>query len=143
MRIAVGLLACLGASIANLAFADDPPAVPAPGPAAVSAPATATTAPSTPASAVAATQPASPAKPMPAVVVTADLDSKEKHFLAEGYKVEMHHGQKLYCRREEVLGSRLGAQKNCSTVEQLEQTEQDAHRALDRATFQQNNPAGH
>ena len=141
MRIAVGLLACLGACIANLAFADDPPAAPAgaPAPAAVSATAT----PATPASAVAATQPASPAKPTPAVVVTADLDSKEKHFLAEGYKVEMHHGQKLYCRREEVLGSRLGAQKNCSTVEQLEQTEQDAHRALDRATFQQNNPAGH
>jgi hypothetical protein len=66
----------------------------------------------------------------------------DKHFLSEGYKMEMHHGEKVFCRREDVLGSRLGAQKVCSTAQQLTATERQAKASVDRSMMQQNNPTG-
>ena len=35
-----------------------------------------------------------------AVQGTPELDTLEKHFLSEGYKLEMHNGEKHFCRRE-------------------------------------------
>jgi len=68
---------------------------------------------------------------------------QEKHFLAEGYKVEMRHGEKYFCRREDVLGSRLGGQKNCSTAQQLAQNEAEAKRITENAQHQQTHgPSG-
>ncbi|HXY95496.1 MAG TPA: hypothetical protein VEH00_00885 [Steroidobacteraceae bacterium] len=69
-------------------------------------------------------------------------DAQEKHFLSEGYRLEMHHGEKMFCRREDTLGSRLGSKNYCSTAEQLTATERAAQRAMDRSTWQQNNPSG-
>ena len=68
---------------------------------------------------------------------------REKHFLAEGYKMEMRHGEKVFCRREEMLGSRLNAQKVCSTAEQLTRTETEAQASVTRSMMQQSNPTGH
>jgi len=59
------------------------------------------------------------------------MDQLEKHFLSEGYKIEMHNGEKYFCRREEQLGSRLGGSKQCSTAQQLTWTEDDARRAAE------------
>jgi hypothetical protein len=143
MRFVVGVLACMG--VGGLALAD--PAIPAPAPAPTStAPSASTSAASTPAPAAPA--PASPA----AVIVTApattaaaktpEIDQVDKHFLSEGYKMEMHHGEKVFCRREEVLGSRLGAQKVCSTALQLTETERQAKASVDKSMMQQNNPMG-
>jgi hypothetical protein len=53
----------------------------------------------------------------------------------------MHHGEKVFCRREEVLGTRLGGQKVCSTVIQLKATEEQAKASVDRNMMQQNNPS--
>jgi hypothetical protein len=61
------------------------------------------------------------------------MDQVEKHFLSEGYKVEMHNGEKYFCRHEEQLGSRLGGQKQCTTAQQLMFTEKDARRQLEHA----------
>lgn len=139
MRFFVALLACAGA--VNLAFADDPPAAPANPPAAgAAAAATASAAAATSAPASAA-QPAATAKP--AAPAAEQVDVQEKHFLAEGYTLEMHHGNKLFCRREEQMGTRLGAQKVCATSEQLTATERDAKRAMDRPMMPQNNPTVH
>jgi hypothetical protein len=57
---------------------------------------------------------------------TAAVDPAEKELLAKGYKIEMHNGERLFCRREEVLGSRLGAGKVCGTKERLKHSEQES-----------------
>jgi hypothetical protein len=70
------------------------------------------------------------------------MDQVEKRFLSEGYKLEMHHGEKVFCRREDLLGSRLGAQKVCSTAQQLTATERQAKASVDHSMMQQSNPTG-
>jgi hypothetical protein len=36
--------------------------------------------------------------------------------MAQGYRPKMRHGQKVFCRTEPELGSRLGGQEVCATV---------------------------
>ena len=55
----------------------------------------------------------------------ADTD-QDQHFRSMGYSLQMHDGDKLWCRREESLGSRVGGKLFCSTPEQLRQIEQQA-----------------
>ena len=107
MRLVVGVLAFLGAGAMTLALADpSSPAPPQPAaPSSSSASAPATTAPS-------ATQtPAPAAKPA--------VDPEEKRLLAQGYRAKMRHGQKVFCRTEPELGSRLGGQEICATIADL------------------------
>jgi hypothetical protein len=122
MRLWAGLLTLIGAGAVSMALADPP------------APAPAT---STPPSSAA---PAAPATPPTAAVITApaDEDLLDKHLRSEGYKVEMRNGQKMYCRKEDVLGSRLGAAtKTCGTAEQLKINEAQAHELVERTQRQQ------
>ncbi len=72
----------------------------------------------------------------------AEVDAQEKHFLAEGYKMEMRNGEKVFCRREEELGSRLGAHKVCGTGLQLQNIERESQDSVNRSMMQQNNPSG-
>ena len=111
MRIAVGLLAVLSAGALTSALAD-PPTDAQSAPAAATAPAApaASTAPAT-ATDTAAAKTAPPEKPA--------VDPDVMHFMQEGYKPEMRHGQELYCKKEVVLGSRLNAQKTCGTIAEL------------------------
>jgi hypothetical protein len=143
MRLVVCVLACVGAGGMSLALAD-PPATPTAPPATTQAPAATPATPAQPAAA--ASTPSTPAKAASsdAVVVqgAAEEDNLEKHFLAEGYKMEMHHGEKYFCRREEELGSRLGGQKYCSTAQQLDANEREAKAAVQRGNSQQNNVSG-
>jgi len=113
VTIFTGVLACLGAGTISLALAD-PPAASAP---AASTPAPAAEAPKTDAA----------AKP------AADMDQLEKHFRAEGYQVRMKDGEKLFCKREEVLGSRLSAGMKCATVEALKAREDQDQQSAERA----------
>jgi hypothetical protein len=66
------------------------------------------------------------------------IDQYERHFLAEGYKLEMHNGEKLFCRSEELLGSHLGGRKVCSSLEQLKANEPGARESVER--WQRNSP---
>jgi hypothetical protein len=156
MRFGIGALVCLGAGGISAALAD--PVTPPTTPAATSAPAPSTApkqaapapaAPAadaktaTPAAVAKSATPAADAKSTVLVQGKAEQDALEKHFLSEGYKVEMHNGEKLFCRREEQLGSRLGGYKNCGTAEQLSFTEQEAKAAVQRGQSQQNNPSTH
>jgi hypothetical protein len=131
-------MACVAVGGLSVALADPPaPAASTPAAATQAAPAASSNAPAaTPAAAPAA------ASPTAAVTVTAQDDMMEKHFLSEGYKIEMHHGEKYFCRREEELGSRLGGQKYCSSVQQLAATEKEAQHSVDKSMMQQNNPSG-
>jgi len=139
MRLVVGLLLSVTVGGASVALAD-PPATPAAPPAAQAPAATTATPPATP------NAPATPAKDASSsnVVIqsTPEVEVLEKHFLAEGYKMEMHHGEKYFCRREEELGTRLGGQKVCGTAQQLQATEREAQAAYQRGQSQQNNPSG-
>jgi hypothetical protein len=167
MRFVVGALACMAVGGISVALADPSttsPAQTAPStatpagtsPAATTpapitaAPVTPQAAPATPASttpapaahAASAAAPAQDNKPAVIVQGTPEFDTVEKHFLAEGYKLEMRSGEKVFCRREEQLGSRLGGQKVCSTALQLMVTERQAQASVDKSMMQQNNPAG-
>jgi len=54
----------------------------------------------------------------------------------------MRHGDKMYCRNEDVLGSRVAGRKVCGTVEELETREQLSKEMLGNAQRQQLNPSG-
>ena len=167
MRLVVGALACMAVGGISVALADPSttsPAQTAPStatpadtsPAATTpapitaAPVTPQAAPPTPAStapapaahAASAAAPAQDNKPAVIVQGTPEFDAVGKHFLAEGYKLEMRNGEKVFCRREEQLGSRLGGQKVCSTALQLMVTERQAQASVDKSMMQQNNPVG-
>jgi hypothetical protein len=136
MRFVVrGLAFIIGSGAVTLALAD--PAAPAAAspsvstpPATAVAPATAAPASSAPAAAASATQ----AKPA--------TDADEKRLIAEGYKPEMRNGEKVYCRREETLGTRLGSDKHCATAAQLKSTEQASKAWTDGVQRSQVNPVG-
>jgi hypothetical protein len=66
-----------------------------------------------------------------------------RHFLAQGYKPEMHNGEQIYCRREIAFGSRLTPVKNCGTIEQLKLAEQRARTGVNDAQRNQVNPTFH
>jgi hypothetical protein len=123
-----------------MALAEDPP------PSTTNNSATAAAAPS----AAAATSADSPAPvagaTKSAVTVTAaatpppaapEVDQTDRHFLAEGYKMQMRNGQKVFCRREEQLGSRLGGATTCNSADELKQIETQAHATVERAQNQQ------
>jgi hypothetical protein len=129
LRILAALFACLAYAVAASVRADPPST-------------TANSSAATPPAASASTPAHSNEGSKPTVVVTAPEDILEKHFLAEGYKEEMHNGEKVLCRREESTGSRLGAKRVCSTAQQLQVTEEEAKAAYQRGTTQQTNPKG-
>jgi hypothetical protein len=149
MRLLVGVLACVSVGGISSAAAD-PPASATSAAATPSAPA-ATAAPAVPAAPAAAAPeskaaaPAAEAAKAPGVLIesTPDVDTMEKHFLAEGYKMEMRNGEKVFCRKEETIGSRLQAKKSCGTALQLSETEREAKASVSRSMMQQNNPSGH
>jgi hypothetical protein len=138
MRFVVSALACVGVGALSVALAEPPKdsaaAAPAAAAPAAAAPAPAATVAIPPAVTITGTRPATPAAP--------DVSLDEKHFLAEGYKMEMRHGEKYFCRNEELLGTRLGREKVCSTAQQLKATEQQAQASVTKSMMQQNNPAG-
>jgi hypothetical protein len=111
MRFTVPVLACVTAGAISLALAD--PSTPAQQqPAAAPSSSAPAAAPAT----AAATPPAKPA-----------VDPDEKRLIAMGYRPEMRNGERVFCRREEVLGSRLSVKKLCGTPKDL-QAAQTAYR---------------
>jgi hypothetical protein len=143
MRFLSATLLCLGAAALTPCLADPPastttasqpatPAANATAPASTSTPAAAPA--SEPAAAKTASTDSTAAKPTPSD------DAEEKELLNAGYTPEMHNGTKLWCKREQEIGSRLGSrQKTCGTAEQLilaQQRAQDQFRQPQAASFQ-------
>ncbi|SRR6266436_5294088 len=130
MRFVVGALACMAVGGISLALADPSTTASAPSP--PSAP----SAPSAPAAAALTPAPATPApvtpQTAPAAAATPAIDPEERRLLAQGYRMQMRHGEKVFCRREEVLGSRLEGKMNCSTAQQLKSTQDQAQEAAQR-----------
>ena len=104
MRIAVGLLMCLGG--ASTTWATDPPAqTPSPAAAPSASTPAATPTPTTPAA-------------TPSAAKTTELTADEKNYLSHGYKLQIKGGQKYFCRSEAEVGSRF-AKTTCRTSEQM------------------------
>ena len=95
----------------------------------------------TPAAAAAAATPATPAAPA-AAAAKPDVDPFEKHLMAAGYRPEMQNGEKVYCRKETPLGSRVGGVKNCGTAEQLKLREDQTKQGVGQAQRASVNPKG-
>lgn len=146
MRSSIGILAFIGFGAVAVAFAD---------PSATETATTATAAPAAKATAAAPAQPAAastpatssatPAAPKvaaPAASTSAAEEERERHFLSEGYRPEMRNGEKVFCRREETLGSRLRPTKMCASALQLTETERQAKSSMDGSVMQHSNPTG-
>lgn len=142
MRFAVAALACAGLGLVSFAFADPSNPTPAPGTPASSTPPAAASSPAAAAPAAAPAVPAAPtAAPAPPPAPPPKIDFVEKHLLSEGYHVEMHNGERMFCHREEILGSRVDGRKVCNTKEQLELTENQNKLDLQRTQQQYASPS--
>jgi len=85
-----------------------------------------------PASTPAASPPATPA-----------VSAAEQRLMSLGYKPQMRNGEKIYCRREAALGSRISASQHCGTVAELSTTTQEGKDYLEKTQRSQLNPVGH
>jgi hypothetical protein len=142
MRFASAILIGLSAVGLTPCLADPPNSTAAP----ASQPAPpATSASSTPASAPAEAAPAAKAassQASPATQAAPTLDADEKQLMNAGYTPEMHNGTKLWCKRENEIGSRLGSrQKTCGTAEQLMLAQQRAQEQFRQPQAASNVPA--
>jgi hypothetical protein len=158
MRLAVAMLACLG--VGSIALSDTPPPTPpaaaastlspaspaapesekAPAPPEVAS-ASAATAPPEVASASAATAPPSASAPTgESPKPAAATDPRVKQLLAKGYRPETRNGEKVYCKTEGELGSRIAAKKVCGTVDEWQSRVQDSKDAAERVQLHQLNP---
>ncbi|MBS0579856.1 MAG: hypothetical protein JSR36_11430 [Proteobacteria bacterium] len=112
--MALGALATAGAQTPPVATPSAAPATPASAPPAAAAPAAA---------------PASNASAASAAAATAAIDRK---MISRGYKPEMAGNDRVYCRKEDQIGTRLAPKKVCLTAEQADLAEHDAKEYAER-----------
>jgi cytoskeletal protein RodZ len=118
----IALLTLLGAGVFTVALADTPAdqAAASP-PAATAAPAASSTS-STPATATATSSNAATASSPASAAAGPAKESDtalEKRLTNSGYKSRMRNGQKVWCKQQGELGSRLGGQEVCGTPDEL------------------------
>jgi len=110
----------------------------------VSAPSTAAPAPAAPVVGAPATPvasaPAAPASTSSAA--NSELSAKENALIAKGYKIQVRNGTRVFCKRAEVLGTRLGSVENCGTVDEVTAVHQMSRDALEYTQQHQLNPTG-
>jgi hypothetical protein len=128
MRVAVGLFGVLFTGVLSQALAADPQ--PAPPASVAPAEQQSATAPAAAQTTAAASSDSATIKPPVTVVGTKpELTPQEKDLLARGYKLEMRHGDKYFCRREQQIGSRFEV-KSCDTAQSIEARRADSQEAL-------------
>ena len=121
MRVATGMVGCL---IVGVCYAkgDTPPETPAP----------AEQTAATPSAPVQGTQPAQKAPEAHETSAQQPTTQFDDHNLrAKGYQVKIIHGEKYYCRREDMLGTRLQAALQCTTAEELRRREERMRETTD------------
>jgi cytoskeletal protein RodZ len=116
----IALLTLLGAGVFTVALADTPAdqAAASP-PAATAAPAASSTS-STPATATSSNSATASSPASAAAGPAKESDTAlEKRLTNSGYKSRMRNGQKVWCKQQGELGSRLGGQEVCGTPDEL------------------------
>jgi hypothetical protein len=146
MRLDILALAVLGVGRLALAVAADP--APATPPERAAAPATAVTDSVSSAKSATTGVPApapSPATSAPAAPKGAapELSAAENRLINLGYKPQMRNGEKIYCRREAPMGSRISSGQHCGTVAELATTTQEGREGLERTQRNTVNPMPH
>lgn len=124
MRLIVSVLACVAVGGLSAALADpsapNSPATPTTPAAAATSAVPAAAAPAAAAPAAADTTGGTPAHSANATATPAPaIDPREKHLLSQGYKPQMVKGERVFCKREAVMGSRTETVSHCGTVDQL------------------------
>jgi hypothetical protein len=117
VSIVIGCLACGAVATAIAQTTSTTAATPAPSRTA-SAPATAPPASAAPA--------ATSAAPATAAVAAPDTSMMVKKMISRGYKPAMAGNERVYCRKEDQIGTHLPQKKVCLTAQQAEQAEHDA-----------------
>ena len=84
-----------------------------------------------------ASAPASPA------AAPSQIDPREKILLRMGFRPRMQNGQKVFCKREQELGSRVEGTMLCGTVDHLMAEFQLSREAIDQTQRYGTNPTGH
>ena len=134
MRVVVLALACFGTAAGSFVQAAADPVAPATQPS--SATQQQNPAPSPPAAP--ARSEAQPVVPTSLATSTAAAtDPDEKFALSHGYKPELHKGEKVFCRREDTLGSRVSPVKVCGKAKELKQLAEQTQRDADRTRMGQ------
>jgi hypothetical protein len=148
MRFHILALAVLGVGSLALAVAAEP--APATQPERAAAPAAVVTdsAPSATSAAkeISASSPASSPATNPAPTAKAappELSPAESRLINLGYKPQMRNGEKIYCRREAPMGSRISSGQHCGTVAELATTTQVGREGLERTQRNSVNPMPH
>jgi len=149
MRTAAALMTVLLTGAVSLALATEPPpmspstgqAAPAPADQQSASTGGQQSAP-TPAAQTTAPAPASDStsiKPPVTVVSTkpGELTPQEKEIVSRGYKLEIRHGERYFCRREQQIGSRFET-KSCDTAQSIEAHRQESQEVL--RTIQSDRP---
>jgi hypothetical protein len=122
---------CTG--VASQGLAAEPQAPPPPPSQSASA-----TAPAAQQNAVSPAAGSAPAKPAITVIGTKpELTPQDKELISRGYKLEMRHGEKYFCIREQVLGSRFET-KQCDTAQSIEAHRLESQEAV--RTIQNDRP---
>jgi len=84
-----------------------------------------------------ASAPASPA------AAPSEVDPREKILLRMGFRPRMQNGQKVFCKREQQLGSRVEGTMLCGTVDHLMTEFRLSREAIDQTQRYGTNPQGH
>ena len=147
MRFHILALAVLGVGSLALAVAAEP--APATQPERAAAPAAVVSDSASAATSAAKEIPASAPAPSPATTpaapkaATPELSPAESRLINLGYKPQMRNGEKVYCRREAPMGSRISSGQHCGTVAELEATTQVSREGLERSQRNTVNPMPH
>ena len=136
MRVVSILMACLACGALATAMAQTTSTT-----AATPAPATTASTPVTapPASAAPAATSAAPATA--ASAAAPDTSMMDKKMISRGYKPAMAGNERVYCRKEDQIGTHLPQKKVCLTAQQAEQAEHDAKEVTEQMQ-RTNKPVG-
>ena len=147
MRFDILALAVLGlGSLALAAAAEPAPTTPAEHAAAPAAAVTDSASSATSAAkGIPASSPASSAtNPTPAAKAAApELSPAENRLINLGYKPQMRNGEKIYCRREAPMGSRISSGQHCGTVAELATVTQEGREGLEKSQRNTVSPMPH
>jgi hypothetical protein len=135
MQVAILALACLGTAAVSLVQAD--PVAPATEPTAATQ--EHTPVPSPPAADPARSEPSAVEPTSLATSTAVATDPDEQYAMSHGYKPELHKGVKVFCRREDTLGSRVSPVKVCGRAKDLKQLAERTQRDVDRTRVGQQN----
>jgi hypothetical protein len=133
MRFLTWAVACILGGALGMVQAEEPAKAPAPSAATAAAASDTATAPTTAPAAVSTT------------AAKADVRDEmlDKHFRAEGYKVQVRNGEKWYCKPVIETGTRLAsAQPVCAPGEQLLIKERQQQEDLQKAQRSMNGTKG-